>query len=188
MLKKIFFTAFSLFLMYRTYDLLVQLWPLELPTDSHLDFLLVAFLINLFATGIFAFLGFVYPTSRLIGSTYYTVKHPKQLESLYGLLGVRYFKKALLFLYWGHPKQRRKYFDGTRAGVENLIYQANQSEFGHLAAFVLIGISSLALLFRGHWEIFIYTTALNVVGNGYPILVQRHHRLRVARLGQRQRI
>ena len=185
MMKKVFFTSLSLFLIYRSYDLLLLLWHDESTTNSHLKLLLVAFLINLFETGIFAFLGFAYPTSRLLGSSYYDVKHPKRVERLYQLLAVDYFKKALLFAYWGHPKQRQKYFNGKRSGIDNLIFQTNQSEFGHLGALILISLSGLALLFKGHWQLFAYITAINMVGNGYPLLMQRHHRLRVARLGRR---
>jgi len=185
MLRKILFTTFSLFLIYRSYDLLLQLWRHDPSTDSHLELLVVAFLINLFETGIFAFPGFVYPTSRLLGSSYYEARHPHRLERLYQLLGVDYFKKALLFVFWGRPKQRQKYFNGKRSGIDNLIFQANQSEFGHLGALILISLSGLALLGRGHWQLFAYITAINIVGNGYPILMQRHHRLRVARLRRR---
>jgi glycosyl-4,4'-diaponeurosporenoate acyltransferase len=181
-LKKILFTAFSLFLVYISYDLLLQIWRHAPSNDSHSKLLLVAFLINLFETGIFAFPGFVYPTSRLLGSSYYEVRHPRRLKCVCRFLGVGYFKKALMFFYWGRPKQRQEYFDGTRSGIENLIYQANQSEFGHLAALILISLSGLALLTKGHLLLFAYITAINLVGNGYPILIQRHHRLRVARL------
>jgi len=185
MLRKILFTAFSLFLIYRSCELLLQLWRRDPSTDSHLELLAAALLINLFETGIFAFPGFVYPTSRFLGSSYYEVRHPRHLERLYRLLGVGYFKKALLFVFWGRPKPRHKYFNGTRSGIDNLIFQANQSEFGHLGALILISLSGLALLARGHWQLFAYITAINLVGNGYPILMQRHHRLRVARLGRR---
>lgn len=184
MLRRILFTTFSLFLTYLSYDLMRQLWSIELPLNSHLELLFAAFLLCLFETGIFAFPGFVYPTNRLLGSSYYEVSHPHYLERVYKLLAVEYFKMGLLLLYWGHPRQRKKYFNGTRSGIENLVYQTKQSEFGHLGALVLISLSGLALLSRGHWEIFVYITALNIVGNGYPILMQRHHRLRVARLGQ----
>jgi hypothetical protein len=171
--------------MSRSFDLLQQLWPRELSGFNQLDFILVAFLINLFETGIFALPGFVFPTNRLLAASYYKVKNPQRLTRLYRLLGVKYFKNGLLFLYWGHRKQRKKYFNGTRSGIDNLIYQTKQSEFGHLGALILINLSGLALLSRGHWQIFIYITVLNILGNGYPILIQRHHRLRVAKLRQR---
>ncbi len=181
-LKKMLFIAFSLFLVYRSYELLLQLWHHDPSTDTHAKLLLVAFLINLFETGIFAFPGFVFPTSRLLGSSYYEVRQPRRLQRVYRILGVGYFKKALIFFFWGRPKQRQEYFNGTRSGIDNLIYQAKQSEFGHLGAFILISLSALALLAKGHMLLFAYITMMNLVGNGYPILIQRHHRSRVAHL------
>lgn len=186
MLKKILFTAISLFLLYRSHDLLLQLWRNGPATEHHLHLLLLAFLVNLFATGIFAFPGFVFPTSRLLRPGYYEVRRPRALERFYRLLRVDYFRAALLFVFWGRPRQRQKYFDGTRSGIDHLIYQSKQSEFGHLGAFVLISLAGLALLVRGHWQLFAYIGLINIAGNGYPILLQRHHRLRVARIGRRR--
>ena len=50
----------------------------------------------------------------------------------------------------------------------------------------MIAVAGLALLVRGHWQLFAYIGLINIAGNGYPILLQRHHRLRVARIGRRR--
>ncbi|WP_394330522.1 hypothetical protein [Psychroflexus sediminis] len=42
-----------------------------------------------------------------------------------------------MFVFWGKKKNKQKYFDGTKSGLENLDYQTKQSEFGHLAALVV---------------------------------------------------
>jgi hypothetical protein len=144
--------------------------------------ILVAFLLTLFLTGIFAFPGFAYATSRLLPDRYYRLKNPKYLKQIYSLLGVKYFKVVLLFVFWGAKKNKQKYFDGTRRGFKNLIYQSKQSEFGHLGALLAILVATCFLLFERYFMLAAIVMLINVVGNLYPIVLQRHHRLRVERL------
>ncbi len=178
-MKKLLLPLASAFLVYQLYQLLWALWnnPRE---DFHMAMdLFFAFLIALFGTGIFAFVGFAFPTSRLIGSSYYRLKNTKRLQFWYRTLGVLYFKKLLMLFFWGSKKNRKKYFNGTRTGIENFIYQTHQSEFGHLGALVLVFIANVFTLLKGHYAISIFLFVINIVGNLYPILLQRHHRIRL---------
>ncbi len=142
----------------------------------------MAFVLNLFITGIFALLGFAYPTSNLLPSAYYRIRQPEKLARMYRLLGVEQFRWLLLRFFWGKQKHRKRYFDGTKAGLQHFEMQTRQSEFGHLAAFVAIAVVSVFVLYRGHVAIFGFTTLINVVGNFYPIVLQRHHRIQIGRL------
>ena len=146
-----------------------------------LETLSISFLLPLFITGIFAFPGFAYRTNKILPLSYYTLKNPDRLELVYRLLGVRYFN-YLLLIYWGRKKNRLKYFDGTRRGLSNFIYQSKQSEVGHLAAFVTILIVSMLLLTNGYTILVAMITGINIIGNLYPIILQRHHRVRIEKL------
>ncbi|RLD18682.1 MAG: hypothetical protein DRI69_09900 [Bacteroidetes bacterium] len=184
MIKKILFPALSVFLLYRSIDL-VNVLMASAPSDFNVgDFMLISFLLCLFITGIFAITGFAYPTHKILTSKYYELKNPDQLIRTYRFLNVDIFKKGLMAVFWGTKKNRKKYFDGTRDGIENFIYQSKQSEFGHLGAFVLILISSFVLLAQGYFILVASMTFINIIGNLYPIILQRYHRLRIEKLSK----
>ncbi len=68
------------------------------------EMVFVAFLVNLFVTGVFAFPGFVFPTHRLLGKSYYKLRNTKLLQRIYRIMGVSVFRKLLLVLFWVQPK------------------------------------------------------------------------------------
>ncbi|SDB50440.1 hypothetical protein SAMN03097699_1762 [Flavobacteriaceae bacterium MAR_2010_188] len=180
-LKKIFFPLFSVFLAYRTWILMEKLGN-SLPSHYSVgQSIILAFILTLVITGIFAFIGFAYPTNKLLPHSYYKIKNPIVLNTAYKWLGLRYFKYLLLLTFWGKKDNRKKYFNGTKQGLKNFIFQTKQSEFGHLAAFILILICSLILLYQRHYFIVFFMTLFNITGNIYPVLLQRFHRLRVDR-------
>ncbi len=182
--KKVLFTCFSVFLAYRCVELVSYL------NTPNRDFtfvqsLVLAFLLTLFVTGVFAFLGFVFPTYRIIPKSYYRIKSPVFVSRLYRVFGVSLFRRLLMIAFWGKRKNRKRYFDGKRAGIENLIVQTKKSEFGHLAALVSIFFLSIPLVFERQWSIFVLVSAINTIGNFYPIILQRHHRMRISKLLRR---
>jgi hypothetical protein len=182
MVKKILFPLISIFLAFRSYEILRTLWLADPSEFSLWIKLLLSFLLNLFITGIFAFMGFAYKTNRLLPENFYRIKNKELTSKLYNILHVEYFKKFLLLLFWGKQKNRQKYFDGSKSGLENLDYQTRQSEFGHLAALVMIQLSVVAIFIKGHYLIAIFTTALNFISNFYPVLLQRNHRIQIERI------
>ena len=184
LLKKIIFPLFSVFLIYRTIELMIALIVSQPAYLSLSETFITAFLLALFITGVFAFLGFAYPTSRLLVPNYYKLKNPNKLRQVYNILGVQYFKLFLLLVFWGKEKNRKKYFDGTRSGLQNFMYQSQQSEFGHLCAFVSILLVSIVLLVFGYVVLVAFVIFINIIGNLYPILLQRHHRIRIEKLTQ----
>lgn len=181
-LKKIIFPIFSLFLFYRTIELIGYLNSNSSNEFSILEIVTISFLLTLFITGIFAFIGFAYPTNRLLPESYYKIKNPKLLEYLYKILGLKYFRIILLITFWGIKKNRKKYFNGTKKGLTNFIYQTKQSEFGHLGAFFMTLICSIMLLVNRFYLIVLIMTLLNIIGNVYPIILQRFHRIRIEKI------
>ena len=181
-LKKILFPVFSIFLAYRSIDLLKNLMKSSPDNFSQTEAVIISFLLTLFITGVFAFVGFAYPTSSLVSDRYYKIKNKKNLLFISNVLGLKYFQLFLLFVFWGRKNNRKKYFNGTKSGLLNFIYQTKQSEFGHLAACLAIIISSFILLFYEYFFIVFITTLINMIGNVYPIILQRSHRLRLEKL------
>ena len=149
---------------------------------SNNEVLIISFLLILFITGVFAFIGFAYPSSRILSDSYYEIKSPKVLNSISKVLGIKYFRLLLLFAFWGRKNNRKKYFNGTKKGLKNFVFQTKQSEFGHLGAFVVIIISSFILLLHGYIYLVIITTLINILGNIYPVILQRLHRMRIEKI------
>ena len=148
-------------------------------------FLALAFnslMLNVSITGIFAFPGFVLPTSKILSASYCDIKRPALLRAVYKYMGVAAFRRTLMAAFWGKKRNRTKYFDGRKSGLANLAYQSRQSEFGHLGAFLVITGAAVVLLLNGHVELAGMTTRMNFVGNIYPLILQRHHRMRIDRL------
>ncbi|MBI1316294.1 hypothetical protein GC167_05465 [bacterium] len=180
-MKKVFFPLFSIFLLYQAVKMLLFLWgtpPETLPMGIQL---LLSFLLSLYLTGVFAFVGFAFPTSRALKG-YYRIRNPRLLELIYRRMGVEAFRQALLRTYWGKPQHQKRFFDGRQGGIEALMHQTRQAEFGHLGAGVCIGLATVLLGWKGHWGIVLGLIFWNVVGNGYPIVLQRHHRMRIERI------
>lgn len=141
--------------------------------------LIISFLLTIFITGVFAFIGFAYPSSKILSDGYYKIKSPRILNRICKSIGIKYFQYFLLVIYWGQKNSRKKYFNGTKKGLGNFIYQTKQSEFGHLAAFFVILISTFILLLQGYIFMVAIITLINILGNVYPVILQRSHRMRI---------
>jgi len=183
MLKKIGLILISIFLVWQSYSILSILS--EIKINSFWLTLLLAFIINLFVTGIFAFLGFALPTQKLAPNTYYTVKDPKRLKKIYNFLKVDAFRKFLLATFWRNKAQRKRYFNGKPEGILILEIQSKKSEFGHLIPFIFIIAVCIYLIIIGLITLAIVTFIINIIGNFYPIILQRHHRMRIQLLRKR---
>ncbi len=182
MAKKILFPFIAVFLAYKSYEIIKSIWLIE-PSGFSLSIkFLLSVLLNLFVTGVFAFMGFAYHTNRLLPKIYYRVKNPKLIMQISSFLKMEVFKKFLLFVFWGQKKNRDKYFDGTKSGLDNFEFQTRQSEFGHFGSLVVIQILVLLMLIKGHFAIALLTTILNFISNFYPVLLQRNHRIQIARI------
>jgi uncharacterized membrane protein YjgN (DUF898 family) len=83
---------------------------------------------------------------------------------------------------WCKPKNRKKYFNGTKQGLRNFVFQTKQSEFGYLVAFIMVIIFSIILLSHKHLQLIVLVTLLNIIANFYPVILQRFHRIRIDKL------
>ena len=174
----------TIFLIWQSYDLLRITHQLEL--NSWGLILFTAWLINLFITGIFALSGFAFPTQRLLPKSYYTIYQPKRLKQTYDVLGVNLFRRLLLATIWKSKKQRGKFFNGKVNGISNLAEQSMKSEFGHLIPFLLLCFLSVYFVEISAVKLGIFTFLINLIGNFYPVILQRHHRMRIQLIRQRQ--
>lgn len=182
--KKIILSAISLVLIYNTYVLLTIFFELPPERFSSLAITASSIAFNLLITGAVAFLGFVYPTNRILKKDYYEIKNPKRLKLLYKWLGVKFFRFFLLKTFY-RKKNNKKYFNGTKKGILDFDYNTRQSEFGHLIALLIIFTVSLVLLVLGHKNVFLLMQPINILLNLYPILLQRKHRINIQRLIKR---
>ncbi len=184
MLKKIAFTLLAMFLAYNSYKFVNFFFVLKPEQISLPGAIASAATLNLLITGIFAFLGFVYPTHQLLPANYYRIKNTHRLNTVYKWLGVTYFKYFLLLTFY-RKNDNKQYFNGTKSGIQQFDYNIRQSEFGHLMAFICILLLSLVLLTEGHQLIAVWIQPINIVFNFYPIILQRKHRIAIKRVVDR---
>ena len=182
LVKKIIFPLCSAFLLYRSVELINTLISAKPEFYNLVEVLLIAFLLNLFITGVFAFLGFAYTTYYLLPKSYYKINNPNKLKKYYNLFGVKYFKTFLLVVFWGKKGNRKKYFDGTKNGFDNFIFQTKQSEFGHFGSFIVLSLVSILLIGSNHYLIAGLAVIINIIGNLYPVILQRFHRMRIEKI------
>jgi hypothetical protein len=182
--KKVLFTCFSIFLGVQSIKLIGFVSMVSV--SAWYAHIIIAVLVNLFVTGVFAFAGFVYPTQRLLPDFYYDVENISFQKSLYKYLHVEKFRKFLLATVWRKKEMQKTHFDGTKSGIDNLILQSKKSEFGHLVPFIILTCIVFYWVVIGKWEVAIWTFIINVIFNLYPIILQRHHRMRIRLIRQRQ--
>ncbi|MEZ4949464.1 MAG: hypothetical protein R2784_08765 [Saprospiraceae bacterium] len=133
----------------------------------------------MFVTGVFAFLSFAFPVERTFPDDYFKIHNPPRLKKMYSLLGVEIFRQFLLKTLWRGREQRKRYFDGTREGLENFIIQSKQAEWGHILPFFVLLIYTIGLLNLKIWFLGIMVLIFNILGNLYPVILQRYHRYRI---------
>jgi len=184
MLKKILLLFLSIFLAYQSYELVGIIFRIE--AASWPLVLFIAWIFNMIVTGIFALSGFAFPTQKILPEAYYKIYQPERLKRIHKALRVELFRKFLLMTVWRKAADRKRYFDGKKTGIENLITQSKKSEFGHLIPFLIIGILGIYWLAIGYIKLGVFTLLFNFSGNFYPIILQRHHRMRIQRIRGRK--
>ena len=185
MLKKILLLTLSLFLIQQSYNLLGNIAGWKTLTLGVSIFL--GWVVNMYITGIFAFAGFALPTQKLLPESFYKINQPKKLKSLFKKLKGEWFRKFLLATVWRSKAQQAKYFDGTLSGIEHFETQSKKSEFGHLFPFIILTPVGIYLIIKGLVAFGVATLVFNILGNFYPILLQRHHRMRIDVLRRRMK-
>lgn len=178
--KQVLLIMASIFLVFQSFGLLSGV-------DYYTDIgfwtaILLAWVINMFVTGIFAFAGFALPTHRLLPTRYYQVANPDQLKWFYQVFGVERFRKLLLVTLWRNKAQQQRYFNGRPDGLKHLEEQSQKAEFGHLLPFLILTVVSIYIIFFVQPVLGVLCLGINLMGNFYPVLLQRHHRMRLQRI------
>lgn len=184
MIKKILLTIASIFLVLQSYSLITTIPNIEIESIPIQFF--IAWILNVFITGVFAFLGFAYPTQRLLSNAYYQIHNSKRLKSVYKFLRIDLFRRFLLATFWKSKDMRKKFFDGKKSGLENLIRQSKKSEFGHLLPLIILTGLSIYFLTIKMFLLSFFIMLWNVLGNLLPIILQRHHRMRIQIINKRK--
>ena len=159
---------------------------IELDIKSIWLILLLSWMLSLFITGFFALFGFALPTQRLLTNQYYYISNPKKLNAVYRFLQVNLFRNLLLLTLWRSKKMQKGHFSGVKAGLDQLELQSKKSEFGHVVPFVITVAISLYLVVIDKGLFAICISVFNLVGNLYPVLLQRHHRMRLQKISNRK--
>ncbi len=180
MIKKVLLVLGAIFLISQSFKITQLI--IELSTPSISLSIILAWLLTLFITGIFALSGFALPTQVLLPQKYYFISAPKNLMIIYKLLKVEIFRKLLLSTLWRSQKIRKGHFSGGKLGLKQFMLQSKKSEFGHIIPFIFISFTCIYLMNNGKVLISIASLIINVLGNLYPVILQRYHRMRVQRL------
>ena len=178
--QRLFFIGMSIFLGYQTYRILSVLdhfksiqWQYQI---------LLAVFFNLSVTGCFAFAVFGTSIEKLLPASYYQVKNPKRFNAWFKKLGSEYYRKFLLATVWRKKEMQKDFFDGTINGILNFEAKTKKSEFGHLFPFFILTFICVYFVMRNLYWAALVAMFINVIFNFYPVVLQRHHRSRTARL------
>lgn len=111
---------------------------------------------------------------------YYDIRPFERTGQVYEGLGIRLFKRLVrrgpLSIF--SPTLRFPP-DKSISALHHLEHAMRRAETGHVVIFVLVfGFISYAF-FRGWFDAVAWMLALNVVINGYPIMLQRYNRIKL---------
>jgi len=174
-LKKILLTLFAVFLVYTTCSNLIVINNSG-TNISNFKAVLFGIYFTFCVTGIFAFTGFVFQTYKLLPEQYYKISNLALLKKIYTFLGVHYFSKAVVAIFYNKKKIKATYFNDNSDGINAFIARTKQDEFGHIVPFVFISSYCVYLLFVSSYVLVLSICMTNIVLNLYPVLMQRHHR------------
>lgn len=173
--KKVLHILFSIFLLFITIQECKNLYNYSSPIPYW-----KGIYIPICITGIFAFIGFSFPTYRLLPEKYYQIRNPKFLVWIYRYGGLKIFGWLLSrTIYSG--KNGKKYFNGKKSGLELLMKNSKMSEFGHLLPFLITNMIIITCFKKHQGEFYLSMIITNTLFNLYPILLQRWHRHRMSR-------
>lgn len=180
LLIRILFFLMSLFLISQSYKVCTLTFTFA---DISWQWQIIAgFIFNIFVTGIFAFAVFSWSAERLLPKSYYRIYKPKQLNKFGKSIGIERFRKFLLATVWKDKEKQKGFFNGTAAGLDTFDANTKKSDFGHLIPFILLTVISVVLCYYGQWVMAFVTMFINVIFNFYPVILQRMHRARTARM------
>ena len=81
--------------------------------------------------------------------------------------------------FWRSKKQQKQFFPGTKSGLLHFKTESEKAEFGHITSFVVLAVVGVFLTFRGSISLGAWIFFWNILGNLYPVVLQRYHRVRI---------
>ncbi|UYZ59837.1 glycosyl-4,4'-diaponeurosporenoate acyltransferase CrtO family protein [Hymenobacter latericus] len=133
--------------------------------------------------GVFGMLGLAVPVHRLLGPGFYHCVAPSHVSWLYRALRVEWLRRFLCWAYYHKPRQRQAFYGGGRARLGILLDNTQGAEIGHLLAFAAQLLLLPYFLHLGRYDLAAGAAVGNLIGNFYPIVLQRYHRMRLLQLG-----
>ncbi len=108
----------------------------------------------------------------------------REVESvrLYRQLGVGLFRTFLLKSPFRSLNTQIHLNTRKREALRELDTHMRNSEANHVIAFVITLLATLAYGYFNDGRFFFWLSVFNVLGNVYPVLLQRYNRIRLARL------
>ena len=122
--KKILFILLTVFLIYITYSNCMVIYNSGTNISTYKAILFGTYF-TICLTGIFAFSGFAFPTYKLLPESYYKISHPELLKKIYAALGVLYFSKAVVAIFYNKKKIKETYFNTDSQGIKAFTNQTN---------------------------------------------------------------
>ncbi|MEX2281742.1 MAG: hypothetical protein WEE89_04555 [Gemmatimonadota bacterium] len=146
---------------------------------------LFALLLNAFVRSQVA--GFAQVKSVQLPGSYYRLRRLERGGAIYRYLGIRFFKRLMTSKLYRriNPDFRfRQWSDSPR----DLLDRMQSAEGAHLTAFLLMLTCSCVGLAMGSVRAAFWLFVFNLIGNGYPVMLQRYNRGRLERITARTRI
>ncbi|AYA36153.1 hypothetical protein D3Y59_03185 [Hymenobacter oligotrophus] len=172
--------------------LLLSLWSLLKALLHHpgqpsvgAAFWLGGFACTTAVAGVFGMLGLAVPLHRLPGPGFYNAVNHGTISRLYRTLRVEWLRRLLCWAHYHKPRHRQAFYGGGRAQLHVLLDNTQGAEMCHLLALIAQLLLLPYFLHLGRYDLAAGATVGNLFGNFYPIVLQRHHRARLHRLGLR---
>ena len=138
-----------------------------------------AFLVNWLIMSWVAVMG-QFVTFPLFPSAYYEIKPFERTGRFYERLGVHLFKKVVRGgLFSVFSPTLRFPAKKTTSALKYLENEMWKAETSHVAIFLLILLLVGYALFKGWWDAVAWLLLINILFNGYPVLLQRYNRIKI---------
>ena len=117
---------------------------------------------------------------------YYHLRAFESDGQVYEYLGIRWFKKLVrrgpLTVFAPTLRSKREITVLTRAELITLLREMCKTETGHLVIGLVVILMAGYALLKGWWDTAGWLLLFNILINAYPVMLQRHNRVRLRSL------
>lgn len=138
-----------------------------------------AFLLNCFVLSQVA--GLPPFTSATLPESYFRLRPVERGGRIYLYLGIQFFKRMMMSKLY---RKLNPYFNFKRTSItpRDLMNRMKDAEAAHALVFGLMLLCSLVALVVGSSYAAFWLLFFNMIGNGYPVMLQRYNRGRLERI------